>query len=86
MNLRVERRVLKEADYLLETGKTIREVAKDFHISKSTIHKDLHERLISVNIKKYEEIQKIMNEHIKIRHIKGGEATRKKYLKLKKSL
>lgn len=86
MNLRVEKRVLKEADYLLETGKTIREVAKDFHISKSTIHKDLHERLISVNIKKYEEIQKIMNEHIKIRHIKGGEATRKKYLKLKKSL
>ena len=86
MNLRVEKRVLKEADYLLETGKTIREVAKDFHISKSTIHKDLHERLMSVNIKKYEEIQKIMNEHIKIRHIKGGEATRKKYLKLKKSL
>lgn len=86
MNLKVERRVLKEADYLLKTGKTIREVAKDFHISKSTIHKDLHERLISVNIKKYEEIQKIMNEHIKIRHIKGGEATRKKYLKLKKSL
>ena len=86
MNLKVEKRVLKEADYLLKTGKTIREIAKDFHISKSTIHKDLHERLLSINLQKYEKIQKIMYEHIKIRHIKGGEATRKKYLNLKKYL
>ena len=86
MNLKLQKRVLKEADYLIETGKTIREVAAYFNISKSTIHKDLHERLLSINLQKYHEIEKIMYEHIKIRHINGGEATRKKYLKLKKSL
>lgn len=86
MNLTIQRRVLKEADYLLKTNKTIREVAKDFNISKSTIHKDIHERLFDIDSKKFKEIQKIMNEHIKIRHIKGGEATKEKYLKLKKCL
>ncbi len=80
MNSFIKERVLKEANYMLETKKTIREIAKIFKISKSTIHKDLHERLFYVNKEKYQKVKEIMNYHLKIRHIRGGESTRKKYL------
>ena len=86
MNLMIQKRVLEEADYMIDTKKTIRELAQIFNISKSTIHKDLHDRLLEIDFEKYKKIEKIMNDHIKIRHINGGEATKKKYLKLKKHL
>ncbi len=76
----IKNRVLKEANYILNTKKTIRNLAKKFKISKSTVHKDLHERLKKINLKKYNKIQEIMKEHIKTRHIKGGESTKLKYL------
>ena len=77
-------RVLKEANYILETGKTVREIAEIFHVSKSTVHKDLHERLLTIDPELFKEVDKIMKYHTCIRHIRGGESTRKKYLKIEK--
>ena len=80
MNLKISERVNKVADYIIESNKTVREISKVFHVSKSTIHKDLHDRLKIVNKEKYKEVDKILKYHISIRHIKGGETTRKKYI------
>ncbi|MDD3340593.1 MAG: sporulation transcriptional regulator SpoIIID [Bacilli bacterium] len=81
MNLPIVERVLMEADYMIETGKTIRETATYFKMSKSTVHKDLHERLCQIDKVRNEKIKHILTYHMKIRHIRGGESTRKKYLK-----
>lgn len=81
MNLPITDRVLKEADYMIETEKTIREIAKKFKISKSTVHKDLHERLQNIDLKRYEKVDAILKFHTLIRHVRGGESTKKKYAK-----
>lgn len=81
---KISKRILEEADYMLKTKKTIREIAKIFKISKSTVHKDLQERLKKLDKKQSEEIEKILQYHTEIRHIRGGEATKKKYLNLLK--
>lgn len=81
MNKDLIRRVKEEAKYLLKTKKTIREVAKAFGISKSTIHKDMQERLKKVSPELFKEVRVVLNEHLEIRHIKGGETTKQKYLK-----
>lgn len=78
----INERVLKEADFILKTGYTIREVAEIFNVSKSTVHKDLKERLIKIDKNKYNKVDKILKYHLNIRHIRGGESTRKKYLNL----
>lgn len=76
-------RTLLEANYMIKTKKTIREIAKKFNVSKSTVHKDLKDRLKEIDINKYKEVNKILKEHLEIRHHRGGEATRIKYAKLK---
>lgn len=86
MNSSIAKRVKEEAEYMLETGKTVREIATLFGVSKSTVHKDLHERLIHVDKDLYQEVDKILKYHIDIRHLRGGESTKKKYLKLSKLL
>ena len=73
-------RVIKEANYIIKTGYTIRELASIFNVSKSTVHKDLHERLLDIDINKYKKVEQILNYHTNIRHIRGGESTRQKYL------
>lgn len=78
----INERVIKEADFIIKTGYTIREVAKQFNVSKSTVHKDLHERLKKIDNQKYLEVDKILKYHLNIRHIRGGESTKKKYLNL----
>ncbi len=78
---KISKRVLQEAEYIINTGKTIRETAKKFSVSKSTVHKDLQERLKHLNKDMSEKIEKILTYHINIRHIRGGESTRKKYQK-----
>lgn len=78
----INERVLKEADFIIKTGYTIREVATEFNVSKSTVHKDLHERLKKLDKNKYLEVDKILKYHLNIRHIRGGESTKKKYLNL----
>lgn len=82
MNSLIIKRVIDEANYILDTKKTIREIAKIFNVSKSTVHKDLHERLIDIDYKLYEEVDSILKYHIDIRHIRGGESTKKKYKNL----
>lgn len=72
-------RIKEETKYILDTKKTIREVAKKFKVSKSTVHKDLHERLKNINNKIYNEVKELMKKHTEIRHINGGEATKNKY-------
>lgn len=81
MNLPITERVLMEADYMIETGKTIREIAKYFKMSKSTVHKDLHERLGKIDKPRNEKVKKILDYHIQIRHVRGGESTKRKYQK-----
>ena len=76
-------RVLKETEYLLKTNKTVREVANEFNVSKSTVHKDLQDRLPKINKDLYGKVQEIMQQHIDERHIRGGESTKNKYKKLK---
>ena len=76
MSSYIIKRVLNIANHIIDTKETIRETAKKFKISKSTVHKDLQERLYQIDINKYNIIKKIMNEHIETRHIKGGESTR----------
>ena len=83
MNKIIIKRVNDIADHIINTKDTIRESAKIFGISKSTVHKDLKERLYIININKYNQIKKIMNEHIETRHIKGGESTRQLFLRKK---
>lgn len=83
MNKAIIKRVIEEAEYIKDTGKTVREIASIFHVSKSTVHKDLHERLIDIDKGLYQDVEKILKYHTDIRHIRGGESTKKKYLKCK---
>ena len=82
MNSNIIKRVLQEAEYILKTEETVREISKVFNVSKSTVHKDLHERLLEIDKEKYLEVDKILKYHIDIRHIRGGESTKQKYLRL----
>ena len=80
MTTNIFSRVLEEANYIINTGKTIRDIASIFKVSKSTVHKDLHERLLEIDKNKYEEVDKILKYHIEIRHLRGGESTKLKYI------
>ncbi|MBR3198690.1 MAG: sporulation transcriptional regulator SpoIIID [Bacilli bacterium] len=82
MKNKIKERVLLESKYMLKTGDTIRKIAKKHNISKSTVHKDLKERLKQIDLELYKEVNKVIKHHIKTRHIKGGLSTKKKYLKM----
>ena len=84
MNKNIINRTLKESEYILKTKKTIREIAKVFGVSKSTVHKDLSNRLLEIDANLCNKIKEILKQHIDTRHIKGGESTRNKFL-LKKN-
>lgn len=75
-------RVLKEAKFMIVTKQTVRELAKEFKVSKSTVHKDLHDRLKKIDNNLFIEVEKILKYHTDVRHIRGGESTKKKYLKI----
>lgn len=66
-------------EYILETGATVRACAKVFKISKSTVHKDVTERLKRENPQMYREVQTVLQKNKQERHIRGGMATRRKY-------
>ena len=83
MSTHIIKRVIEVANHIISTKDTIRETAKKFNISKSTVHKDLQERLSQVDVIKYNIVKKILNEHLEIRHIKGGESTRQLFLRKK---
>ena len=75
----IEERACDLADYIIENRATVRATAKKFGISKSTVHKDLSERLQSYNRSLYLQVKEILEENKAERHIRGGIATRKKY-------
>ncbi|HHY19805.1 MAG TPA: sporulation transcriptional regulator SpoIIID [Firmicutes bacterium] len=77
-------RVLDIAAYLLETGQTVRQAAEVFHVSKSTVHKDVTERLEKINKELYLEVSQVLARNKAERHIRGGEATKKKYITRRK--
>ncbi len=78
-------RVLKEAEYIVSTGSTVRATAKVFGVSKSTVHKDVSERLAKKDAFLYEEVKKILEFNLSERHIRGGIATKLKYENKNKS-
>lgn len=80
----IEKRAIELAEYIIEQNATVRKTAKVFNISKSTVHKDVHERLKRINPDLYNEAQAILEQNKAERHIRGGMATREKYLKLDK--
>ncbi len=75
----IEDRVCEEAVYILETQSTVRAAAKRFGISKSTVHKDLTERLRQCNRSLYSQVRRVLLQNKAQRHLRGGEATRNKY-------
>ena len=80
MNLYIENRVLSIADYIIETGATVRAAARVFGVSKSTVHKDITERLRQINRNLGEQVAVILEQNKDERHLRGGMATREKYL------
>jgi len=79
MKKNIELRVYEEAKCLCENFYTIREVAKIFGVSKSTVHNDIMFRLKSIDSKLYELSRRILNYNYEVKHIRGGEATKRKY-------
>lgn len=73
-------RVISECEYIIKTGKTVREIAGEFNISKSTVHKDLRDRLFEIDLNLYNLVSDILEYHTSIRHIRGGDATRRKFM------
>lgn len=83
MSAYIIKRVIEVANHIIATNDTIRETATKFNISKSTIHKDLQERLSQIDINRYNLVKEILNKHIETRHIKGGESTKQLFLRKK---
>ncbi|MDM5332362.1 sporulation transcriptional regulator SpoIIID [Ureibacillus composti] len=79
MHEHIRHRCVRLGELLLETGETVRVLAKMTGYSKSTVHKDLTERLFLVNETLANEVKEILAYHKSIRHLRGGEATRKKW-------
>ena len=75
----LEQRACDLALYIIENRATVRQAAKQFGISKSTVHKDIAERLPAINRQLYRQAKEILEENKAQRHIRGGMATRKKY-------
>lgn len=75
----IEERAVNLAHYIIDSGDTVRGAAKKFGISKSTVHKDVSERLQKINPVLAIEVRKILDENKAERHIRGGMATRMKY-------
>ena len=76
----IEERAVEIGNYIIETRATVRQTAKRFGISKSTVHKDVTERLVQVNPSLAKQARKVLDINKSERHIRGGLATREKYL------
>ena len=79
MHTNIEERACDLAVYIIENKATVRAAAKQFNISKSTVHKDLTERLKTVNPALYRQVRELLYINKADRHIRGGMATRRKY-------
>lgn len=79
----IEQRACELAVYIIETGATVRTAARHFGISKSTVHKDLSQRLPRCNRALYRQVRQVLDKNKAQRHIRGGMATKLKYQKSK---
>ena len=77
----IEERAISLAQYIIDSKDTVRGEAKKFCISKSTVHKDITERLVKINPALAKEVRQILEENKAERHIRGGMATKLKYMK-----
>lgn len=84
MKGRLEERCKCVGLYIVENECTVRAAARRFGISKSTVHKDVSERLLAYAPELYRQVQSQLGKNAAIRHIRGGEATRKKYEEMRK--
>jgi len=75
----IEDRARKLAVYIIENGSTVRQAAHHFGVSKSTVHKDVSQRLPKINRSLYLQVRSVLDINKAQRHIRGGDATRKKY-------
>lgn len=76
----ITERVTREAEYIIETKSTVRSAAQHFDISKSTVHKDVTERLEAIDKKLFSDVREVLDKNLSERHIRGGIATKNKYL------
>ena len=76
----IEDRAIEIANYIIENNATVRQAAKHYGVSKSTVHKDCAERLVHVNPALATEVRKVLDVNKAERHLRGGIATREKYL------
>ena len=74
-----EDRAVRFAHYIIENGATVRDAAREFGISKSTVHKDVTERLPGINHQLYRRVKAVLEKNKQERHIRGGQATKQKY-------
>lgn len=81
----IKERTIKIGRSLVETRQTVRTIAKEFGVSKSTVHKDLTERLPEINPELANQVKMILEYHKSIRHLRGGEATKVKYKRTRNS-
>ena len=79
----IEERAVELAQYIIESKDTVRGAAKRFGISKSTVHKDVSERLLKINPALASDVRRILDDNKAERHIRGGMATKIKYSHLK---
>ncbi len=77
----IDRRACELAVYMIETGATVRAAARHFGISKSTVHKDLSQRLPQCSRQLYSLVRQVLDQNKAQRHIRGGQATKEKYAK-----
>ena len=77
----IEERAIELGKYVVETKATVRQAAKVFGVSKSTVHKDLTERLPRIHPGLYAQVSQVLNINMAQRHIRGGQATLLKYRK-----
>lgn len=78
----IEERAVMLANYIIENKATVRQAAKEFRISKSTVHKDVTDRMRHINSALAEETSLVLAVNKSERHIRGGQATKEKYLKI----
>ena len=78
----VEERAIELGEYIIENGATVRLTAKKFGISKSTVHKDVSQRLQNFSPSLYKEVKQVLEHNKAERHLRGGLATKNKYLKI----
>ncbi|MCL2860801.1 MAG: sporulation transcriptional regulator SpoIIID [Firmicutes bacterium] len=79
MKQHIKDRALMLADYILKTRHTVRETSKIYSVSKSTVHKDVTQRLQILDNEKYESVKEILEHNLSVRHIRGGQMTKLKY-------